>query len=72
MNGQSNDYRYVCSETYRDQNYDYSTPSYDDTYQDSTYSDQTGSTYDTGSYDDQYDSGDVCNDIDNDGYCDAF
>jgi hypothetical protein len=25
-----NEFRYTCSETYRDQSYDYSTPSYED------------------------------------------
>jgi hypothetical protein len=30
LNSQMNDYRYFCSETYRDHDYDYSTPSYDE------------------------------------------
>jgi hypothetical protein len=32
LNDQSNDFRYFCSETIRDNNYDYSTPTYNDDY----------------------------------------
>lgn len=34
MNSYSNDFRYTCSETYRDQNYDFSRPTYDYSYTD--------------------------------------
>jgi hypothetical protein len=30
LNSQMNEYRYFCSETYENENYDYSTPTYDD------------------------------------------
>lgn len=63
MNDQNGDYRYVCSETYRDQNYDFSTPSYDDT---NYYDDQS---YDDNQYNDDYQD-QACVDYDNDGYCD--
>ena len=34
MNSYSNDFRYTCSETYRDQNYDFGRPTYDYDYND--------------------------------------
>ena len=55
MNDQEGEYRYFCSETYRDQNYDYSTPSYDESHY--------------GSEDDEV-SDESCSDSDEDGVCD--
>jgi hypothetical protein len=74
LNAQMNDYRYFCSETWRDYGYDYSTPSYDET----GYPTSTDSDYD---YDDYTctdanrdgmcdDYSNTCSDYDNDGYCD--
>jgi hypothetical protein len=61
LNYQMNDNRYFCAETYRDYGFDYSTPSYDDTYyqeptrdESTTYSDERSD----------------CSDNDGDGYCD--
>ena len=55
INSQSGEYRYFCSETYRDQGYDYSRPTYDD-----------NDDYNNGG---NY-GGNTCNDYNNDGYCD--
>ena len=61
LNSQMGEYRYFCSETFRDQNYDFSTPTYD-------YDDYNASSDDQ-QYDDSYDDQE-CIDSDNDGYCD--
>lgn len=60
LNSQMGEYRYFCSETYRNEGYDSSTPSYDDTYysggEDCLDYDNDGycdENYD-GSYDDNY------------------
>jgi hypothetical protein len=60
LNSQMGDYRYFCSETYRDQNYTYSTPSYEDSYP----SDMDDDYYD----DDDY----TCTDYNRDGQCDDW
>lgn len=77
LNSQMNDYRYFCSETYRDYGYDYSQPSYDDVnYPQSTdttggYDDNTCSDANRdGMCDDYTGSSSSCSDNDNDGYCD--
>lgn len=54
LNSQMSDYRYFCSETYRDYSYDYSKPSYEDSY------------YPDLSHDDYY----TCTDSNRDGMCD--
>jgi hypothetical protein len=54
LNAQMGDFRYFCSETYRDQNFNWTAPTYDDSY------------YNVGNYDDNG----SCTDFDNDGYCD--
>jgi hypothetical protein len=41
LNAQMGEYRYFCSETYRDYGYDYSSPSYEETYDSSSYDDST-------------------------------
>jgi hypothetical protein len=78
MNSQSGEYRYFCSETYRDQGYDYSRPTYDD-YDDQDYGNGNGNgnntCYDTnrdGMCDNynQPTTPNTCNDYNNDGYCD--
>jgi len=83
LNGQMGENRYFCSETFRDQNYNYSTPTYDETnYGDTTsgscndfdndgYCDEDngGQTLPTDSYDPNYDAN-SCSDNDQDGYCD--
>jgi hypothetical protein len=69
------EYRYFCSETYRDYGFDYSVPSYDDSYY--TSSDDTSGDVDTcvdanrdGMCDDFNGTSSTCSDSDNDGYCD--
>lgn len=60
MNDQAGEYRYFCSETIQDENYDYSTP---------TYEDYQNGDYQTEEYPQDETSSD-CEDVDNDGYCD--
>jgi hypothetical protein len=66
-------YRYFCSETYRDYGYDYSRPSYENT----TYSPETSGNDDVNTCTDANNDG-MCDDFDNtctdansDGYCDS-
>jgi hypothetical protein len=67
LNSQMNDYRYFCSETFRDYGYDYSRPSYETPDQDDyTCVDANRD----GMCDDYQDSSNTCTDYDNDGYCD--
>lgn len=64
LNSQMNEFRYTCSETYRDYGYDYSTPTFDDSY----YSSEIST--DTNDVDPNGDGYTDCSDNDNDGYCD--
>jgi hypothetical protein len=72
MNSQAGDFRYFCSETYRDENFDYSVPSYED----SNYSsddDDSNTCVDAnsdGMCDDYEDESNTCSDSNDDGYCD--
>lgn len=68
LNSQMNDYRYFCSETWRDYGYDYSTPSYEDSNYGSDDNTCSDANHD-GMCDDYSDS---CSDNDGDGYCDQF
>jgi hypothetical protein len=61
LNSQMNEYRYFCSETWRDFGYDYSTPTYDDSY----YSNDPDS-----EDDDYYGDVNTCEDSDYNGMCD--
>lgn len=79
LNSQMNDYRYFCSETYRDYGYDYSTPTYEETNYPSedTTSIPGSDDYNTcsdanrdGMCDDYTGTSSTCSDNDNDGYCD--
>jgi hypothetical protein len=79
LNSQNGEYRFFCSETYRDYGYDYSTPSYDDNNYPQTSDTQTGGYDDQntcvdsnrdGMCDDYSGTSSTCSDNDNDGYCD--
>lgn len=77
LNSQMNDYRYFCSETYRDYGYDYSTPSYENTHYPSENTSTGNDDYNTcsdanrdGMCDDYTGTSSTCSDNDNDGYCD--
>jgi hypothetical protein len=63
LNAQMGEFRYFCSETYRDMSFDYSTPSYDDTCVDNNRD---------GMCDDYVPQDNTCWDRDQDGYCDNF
>src|SRR5690606_37214062 len=67
INAQMNEYRYFCSETFRDYGYDYSQPTYQTPEQDNTCVDSNH----TGMCDD-YEQDDTCVDNDQDGYCDNY
>jgi hypothetical protein len=75
LNAQMGDYRYFCSETYRDNTFDFSVPTYDET----NYSSEGDLTEDEntcedtnrdGMCDDFEGTSSTCSDSDNDGYCD--
>jgi hypothetical protein len=68
INSQTGEYRYFCSETYRDQGYDYSRPTYDD-YDDYNNGGNTCNDYNNDGYCDQQDNN-TCYDNNHDGRCD--
>lgn len=71
LNSQMNDYRYFCSETWRDYGYDYSTPSYDSTSYPTSTDVGGGNTCTDANRDGMCDDySNTCSDNDNDGYCD--
>jgi hypothetical protein len=77
LNAQMNDYRYFCSETYRDYGHDYSQPSYDDSYYPETTTNNDSEDINTcvdsdrdGMCDEFTDSNSTCSDRDSDGFCD--
>jgi hypothetical protein len=65
LNSQIGEYRYFCSETYRDYGYSYSTPSYEIPSEDDT---NTCEDNDRDGMCDDYVN--TCSDADEDGYCD--
>jgi hypothetical protein len=76
LNSQFGQFRYFCSETYRDSNYDWSTPSYDDSYYGNTGYGNGG--YDNTGYDNGYGNGtggyddNTCYDTNHNGTCDNY
>ena len=69
LNAQMGEYRYFCSETFRDYGYDTSTPSYEDSnYGSSESEDNTCSDANRDGMCDDYEN--TCTDADDNGYCD--
>ena len=72
LNSQMGEYRYFCSETWRDYDFDYSTPSYETTNYENTHDQNTCLDYNqNGTCDDYENTSSNCNDYDKDGYCDV-
>lgn len=73
LNSQMNEYRYFCSETFRDERYDQSSPTYDDVYYDPDRGSPSDNTCEDQNRDricDNYNQGNTCVDNDRDGRCD--